>query len=366
MRLIIGLAAAWLVTSSAMAQPITIVSYNAENLFDTDDDASNPRDDTYLPLAVKDHNRQAHDARCEQFNGTSGFYVEECKTLNWDGPTYTTKLKRYADVLLAMPASPDIVVIPETENKKVLDDLVSLHLGSAGYSVVQLDTSDEPESRGIDVGVLTKLPLVGTPQGHVVDFGGAAATCGKTRDILQVTVKLPDGENLTIFGVHFPSGASPFECRVRALKQVSSLAAALPARSLAIAAGDFNVNCSESPTEGFSRLLQRGNWYASPLITHGCNAPGSTKYVDRIMDNWNTWSFLDMILVSPELSATRASEKNWFADLGSFGTVVVHPEQIMVDEDNKGFIEPRRFDPKTGRGVSDHWPVMMRLLPRRG
>lgn len=41
MRLIIGLAAAWLVTSSAMAQPITIVSYNAENLFDTDDDASN-------------------------------------------------------------------------------------------------------------------------------------------------------------------------------------------------------------------------------------------------------------------------------------------------------------------------------------
>ncbi|UIJ91787.1 endonuclease/exonuclease/phosphatase family protein (plasmid) [Sinorhizobium meliloti] len=365
MRLIICLATMWLMASSAMAQPITIVSYNAENLFDTEDDLSNPRDDTYLPLTIKDQNRQAHDARCEQFNGSTGFYVNECKTLNWDGATYSTKLKRYADVMLAMPSLPDIVVIPETENKKVLDDLVAQHLGSAGYTAVQLDTSDEPDSRGIDVGMLTKLPLVGTPQAHVVDFGGAAATCGKTRDILQVTVKLPDGENLTVFGVHFPSGASPFECRVRALKQVSSLSAALPAGSLAIAVGDFNVNCGESQTEGFSRLLQRGNWYVSPLATHGCNAPGSTKFVDRVMDNWNTWSFLDMILVSPELSATRPSEKNWFADLGSFGTVVVHPEQITVDEDDKGFVEPRRFDPKTGRGVSDHWPVMMRLLPRR-
>ncbi|MES5097833.1 endonuclease/exonuclease/phosphatase family protein [Agrobacterium sp. BA1120] len=366
MRLITVLTTTWLIATAAVAQPITIVSYNAENMFDTEDDPSNPRDDTYLPLTVKDQNRQAHDAACEKYNGPTGFYTSECKTLNWDSAIYATKLKRYADVLKAMPVLPDVVVIPETENKKVLDDLVSQHLSNAGYTAVQLDTSDKPDSRGIDVGLLTRLPIVGTPTAHVIDFGGASEKCGKTRDILQVIVQLPDSAELTVFGVHFPSGASPFECRVRALKQVSELASALPEGSLAVAAGDFNINCNEAPMEGFARLLQRGNWYVSPLATHGCNAPGSSKFTDRVMDNWNTWSFLDMILVSPELSVTRPSKKNWFADLGSFGTLIVHPEQVAVDDADKGFVEPRRFDPKTGRGVSDHWPVMMRLLPRRG
>jgi hypothetical protein len=64
MRLVTGLATIWFAASSVMAQPITIVSYNAENLFDTEDDLSNPRDDTYLPLAVKDQNRQAHGKSC--------------------------------------------------------------------------------------------------------------------------------------------------------------------------------------------------------------------------------------------------------------------------------------------------------------
>jgi hypothetical protein len=48
-----------------------------------------------------------------------------------------------------MPALPDVV--SETENKQVLDDLVSRHLQRV-FSVIQLDTSDEPISRGIDVG----------------------------------------------------------------------------------------------------------------------------------------------------------------------------------------------------------------------
>ena len=83
------------------------------------------------------------------------------------------------------------------------------------------------------------------------------------------------------------------------------------------------------------------------------------------MSNWNTWSFLDQILISQELSMTKPSQKNWFAEIGSFQTLVVHPSQYKVDEDNEGYIEPRRFDPVTKTGVSDHWPVGIRLLKRR-
>jgi hypothetical protein len=354
-----------LYSASCYGQSVTVAAFNAENLFDTADDPDNPRDDTYLPLTVKDPRRPQHDCDCEHVNEGREFFVNQCKTLDWTDQVYATKLLRYSDVIKAMPFMPDVIVIPETENKAVLEDLVSRHLSGAGYQVIHLDTSDEPVSRGIDVGILTRLPLAGAPAAHQITFGTDDDVCDKTRDILAVPLRLPDGETLHVFGVHFPSGENSVECRIRGFKKLNDLAVALPAGSLALAAGDFNINCSEAPTDAFARLLVRGNWYASPLVSHGCSAPGSAKHVDRRLYNWNTWSFLDMILVSEELSPTRASTKNWFADLGSFGTVVVHPEQIKVDDRNKGYIEPRRFDPVSGRGVSDHWPVAIRLLNRR-
>lgn len=345
------------------AETVNIVTFNAENLFDTQDDVDNPRDDTYLPLAVKAGRGTVHEQKCAEHN--SGFYLSQCKNLDWNEDVYDAKLKAYADVLLAMPSVPDVVVIPETENLKVMQDLVSRHLSGEGYAIVQLDTSDEPESRGIDVALLSKLPIVGEPTAHVVDFGRDRERCGVTRDILQATVELPGGENLTVFGVHFPSGRSPSQCRYRAFKQLSKLANDLPEGSLSVAAGDFNINCNETSSDAYARLLLRGNWYTSPVVTHGCTAPGSSKYVERLLYNWNTWSFLDQILVSQELSMTKPSQKNWFAEIGSFQTLVVHPSQYKVDEDDSGYIEPRRFDPVTKTGVSDHWPVGIRLLKRR-
>lgn len=360
---VISLILAICIPSLSVAESISIVTFNAENLFDTKDDADNPRDDTYLPLAVKTARGAAHQQICEEHN--SNFYLRQCKTLDWSEEVYSAKLKAYANVLLAMPAMPDILVIPETENLKVMKDLVDRHLSREGFNIVQLDTSDEPRSRGIDVALLSKLPIVGEPKAHVIDFGKDKDRCGVTRDILETTVKLTDGENLTIFGVHFPSGRSPKECRFRAFKKLSELANSLPEGSLSVAAGDFNINCNETTSGAYERLLYRGNWYVSPLVTHGCTAPGSSKYVERLLYNWNTWSFLDQILVSQELSMTKPSRKNWFADIGSFQTIVVHPSQYMIDEKDEGYIEPRRFDPAKKTGVSDHWPVGIRLLKRR-
>ncbi|WP_306260399.1 endonuclease/exonuclease/phosphatase family protein [Pararhizobium sp. IMCC21322] len=351
--------------SSFAKDTIDIVAFNAENLFDTIDDIDNPRDDTYLPLSVKAIMQPSHDQKCDQYNGSGSFYAKQCKTLDWSLATYNQKLKRYGDVLKAMPATPDIIVISETENKQVLLDLTQQELSSENYNIVQLDSSDEPDSRGIDVGILSKFPVVGDPVAHTIDFGNDERTCGKTRDIVQASFELPDGEPLHVFGVHFPSGRSPFICRIKAFQNLNEIVKTLPANSLAIAAGDFNINCVEAPSDAFTRLLVRNGWYASPLISSGCRAPGSSKFIERSIDNWNTWSFLDMIIVSSELSPTRPSAKNWFADLGSFSTLVVQSEQIMVDEDDKGYIEPRRFDPVSGRGVSDHFPVGIRLVNRR-
>lgn len=365
MRLATLLLALSLLSTPAAAEVVRIVAFNVENLFDTVNDVDNPRDDTYLPLSVKQMDQATHDANCETWNGPSGFFSDQCKTLDWSEEVYGQKLARLGETIIALGTLPEVIVVPETENAQVLEDLVAEALPGSGYRVVQLDTSDEPDSRGIDVGLLTTLPAAGTPTAHVIDFERDEETCGKTRDILQVPLELPDGETLHVFGVHFPSGGNPYRCRIRAMNNLNTLVAGLPEGSLSIAAGDFNVNCNEGPTDSFSRLLRIGNWYASPLVRSDCEAPGSSKFVDRLVNNWNTWSFLDMILVSSTLSPSQPSDKNWFADLGSFSSAIVTPEQITVDEDDRGFIEPRRFDPVTGRGVSDHFPVVMRLISRR-
>jgi len=368
MKLITSTAlAVGLLIAPAHADPISIMSFNVENLFDTVNDIDNPRDDTYLPLATKQANQTAHDALCDQYNSSGSFYNRQCKTLDWSEDVYATKLQRIGDVIKATGNLPDIIVMPETENPEVLGELVSEQLQGFGYSsIVQLDTSDEPDSRGIDVGMISRLPIVGTPSAHVVNFGNRdAEKCGKTRDIVQAAFELPNGETLHVFGVHFPSGGNPIECRIHALKTLNTLHATLGEDALAVAAGDFNFDCDELMTEGFRRMAFRGNWYYPAVIGTGCAAPGSSKYTDRLYDTWNTWSFLDFIMVSPELSPTRPSQQNWFADLGSFQTVTVLQNQIKTDRDDEGYIETRRFDPETGTGVSDHWPVMMRLLQRR-
>ena len=143
------------------------------------------------------------------------------------------------------------------------------HLKTEQFHVVQLDTTDEPDNRGIDVGILTQLPIVEEPKAFAVDFKRDSGTCGKTRDIVRVGLRLPDGQTLFVFGVHFPSGRSPFRCRIRAFKELNKLAKDLPAGSLAVAAGDYNINCVEGRTDAFARLLRKGNWSASPLVSAG-------------------------------------------------------------------------------------------------
>lgn len=350
--------------SASVAAPISIMSYNVENLFDAVDDPLNPHDDTYLPLALKETRAAAHVAQCEA-NGGSDFNRRQCRTLDWNEVVYATKLQRISEVIRAVPTPPDILVLPETENKKVVDDLVAA-VGVASFpTVVALDTSDKPDSRGIDVAIVSKLPLAAPAVAHKIDFGSDASRCGATRDIVEAKFVLPDNDTVTVLGVHFPSQGNAEICRIRAFQAASAIRRALGDAEQVVMAGDLNFDCTELASPMYDRLVQRGGWYLPPEIASGCNAPGSSKFVDRSLDSWNTWSFLDQILISASLSPSQPTTRNWFADLGSFQTLVATPEQIAIDEQGKGYIEPRRFDPLSGHGASDHWPVMLRLLNRR-
>ena len=111
----------------------TIAFYNLENLFDTENDPLT-YDDDRTPDG-KDH---------------------------WTEEIYQDKLKNMAKVMAEIGAdvsgnTPTIIGVCETENRKVLEDLVNQEtLVEQDYGIIQFDS---PDRRGIDVALLYKKKL---------------------------------------------------------------------------------------------------------------------------------------------------------------------------------------------------------------
>lgn len=102
----------------------TVMFYNVENLFDIYDDP-NVIDEEFLPDGVKE----------------------------WTQVKYEKKLANLEKVLYNIAASnrsfPTIIGVSEIENRRVLDDLISMpKLAPANYQIVHYDS---PEARGVDV-----------------------------------------------------------------------------------------------------------------------------------------------------------------------------------------------------------------------
>ncbi len=339
------------VSASAYAQEfhrVTVMAFNAENLFDTEDDPANTGDDTYLPLTVKQSNPD-HEANCRT-NNDSDFYVRQCISLDWNETVLASKLSALTGVLSAATPSPDIVVMPETENLGIIERLnAGLSEGGRYHTLVQLDTTSVTEDRGIDVAILSRLGLAAPAAAHRIDFGDDAELCGGTRDIVEAPLSLPDGKVLHVFGVHFPSGGNPLICRQHAMAELNRIRALLPEDALAIAGGDFNFNCSEAKGALFERMVRHGNWGVPPEVRAGCDEPGSNKHADHSFGTWFTWSYLDFVLASENMLSERPSTSGWFSNLGAFRTFVGSVQQIETN--SQGYVSPRRFDPATGNGV---------------
>lgn len=340
---------------------VTLMAFNVENLFDTEDDPANTGDDTYLPLTLKQANPD-HEANCRA-NNDIDFYAEQCINLDWSETVLDLKLDALAGVIAAAAPFPDILIMPETENPSIVSRLNDALLADRRYqTLVQLDSTSVTSDRGIDVAIASRLPLAATATAHPVDFGDHTELCRGTRDIIEAPLTLPDGKTLHVFGVHLPSGGNPFICREHALRTLNEVRRALPPDALAIAGGDFNLNCSETQGDLFERAVRFGKWGVPPEVLAGCAEPGSNKHRERSFGTWFTWSFLDFFLVSENMLAEQRSMSGWFANLGSFRTVVVSGEQLEAS--GEGFVSTKRFDPKKGTGVSDHLPVMIEIVTR--
>lgn len=326
-------------TWSPKDDSLTFMAFNVENLFDTKHDKGKD-DSTYLPLSTKQN--ESHKIGCEKLSNKR--WKDQCLNWDWSESVVDHKLQVLSEVIRKVKngKGPDILVLEEVENINILKQLNKRGLNYP--TVILIEGADK---RGIDIGLLTRLKVYKTPKLHPIPFEGVPIErVQDTRGILQVDLKLPKGEILTVFGVHFPAPFHPKEMRVQAFEHLNRLVADLPRGRLAIAGGDFNVPKRED-TDNYVGDLTSQHWIVGHKVA--CKeCPGSTYYPPN-----DSWSFLDMILWSKNFEKENG---NWKVIPESFRVENTHPEQRASTG------APKRFEIEGPSGVSDHWPLAVDIV----
>ena len=326
---------------------LTLMTFNVENLFDAVDDPGKA-DETYLPLAAKQN--ASHAALCEPLE--NDYWREQCLYWDWSEAVVEKKLTAVAGAILAAGngRGPDLVILQEVENIRILERLRNDFLADAEYlPAVLVEGTDR---RGIDVAFLSRLPLVGKPKLHKIPFEGfSRSEIDDTRGILEATFRLPDGALMTGFAVHFPAPFHPYAMREQAYEFLNLLKDDLPDDRLVFAAGDFNTTSAEVLQQSMLERYVRGRW----VVAHeqGCKGCRGTQYYSPA----DSWSFLDMILWGKP--ASRDEEPRWQLAPGSVRIANEAPGQTTADG------TPARFRLPEGSGVSDHWPLAVDIRARR-
>ncbi|MCB9024904.1 MAG: endonuclease/exonuclease/phosphatase family protein [Bdellovibrionaceae bacterium] len=331
-------------------EAISVMAYNMENLFDTQHD-DGTEDHTYLPSSQK--TSESHKRICN--NIRHGKYRDECLNMDWNENVLNRKMQRLSDVVLQVNKGkgPDILIVEEVENLRVLKMLNEKFLKAANYQTVVL--IEGFDKRGIDVGLLSRLPQYKEAQLHKIPYKGKndedQEWMDRSRGILQVNLLLPDKTKLSVFGIHFPSGSNPTYWRQQSAAYLNQLMKTLPSDVLAVAGGDFNINASEDSSHKLYQKDLGEDWMVSHLI--GCYRCRGTNYYHTKRE----WSFLDALLFHKNLDPKNGSS-NWVVDPGSVGI-----PNYSVYQKNR-FMSPARFEENSPVGVSDHWPIYGVIKPR--
>ena len=320
---------------------VTLMTFNAQNLFDNIDDPVKD-DKAYLPLAAKQND--AHRAACAEISNR--YWRAECLELDWSDEAVNHKLGVLAEVIRQVNGGrgADVIALQEIENKYILERLRNEHLADLGYrESILIEGTDK---RGIDVAFLSRLPLVGTPILHPLKIRIRQDRARDTRGILEARFVLPDGSTMTGYSVHFPAPFHPTEMRVAAYRHLQSLRATLPDDDVVFAAGDFNTTSTEDAREKLLDNYVRSDWQVAHDYCKGC--PGTYYYAP--VDNW---SFLDTIIVA------SGSTGAWQLQPGSVVIPRGVPAQTTTEVTTE--VSPARYDSAARQGASDHWPLIVTL-----
>ena len=326
----------------ATEQVVSIMTFNVENLFDTRDDPGKD-DKTFLPLAAKQS--ETHIAECNLI--TVDRWREQCLDWDWSEEVLDYKLSVVAQVILQVEngRGPDILALQEVENLAILERLRTEYLQDAGYLPGILIEGDD--LRGIDVAFLSRLQLAEPAVLYpFVPSERFADRAGDVRGVLEATFVLPDGTWLTGYSLHLPAPFHPTDLRIESYEMVNRLRDSLPEDRLAFAAGDFNTTSTEDREQHLFDRFWKPSWQLVHEECRGC--PGTTYY-----ERDDRWSFLDVI--AWRLPINRGAHTTWDIRADSVQIANRTPQQVTPNG------TPARFRLPQIDGVSDHWPLLVKI-----
>ncbi len=306
---------------SADTQSLTLVSYNAQTFFDS----------------VEDGREFA------EFKGS--------KT-RWSAQKYRTRLKRLKEILYTMgkrlgerQTLPDIVVLQEIENERVLEDFCKILSVHDSYPYVFCTPVNE--NAPFSTAVLSKYPIedfrIFTLQ--TVQDSYAA----RLRPLTEISINVGNQDEkrlIKLFSVHWKSKRgknSGTAIRILQEKQlIQKIVDTVDNTSVPfIACGDFNQSY-----ESFTDMKRFSVCWNVPSY---CNAqmtgtqPAGSYYFR------NNWEKIDHI---------------FYIDSSTSFSNGINVQKFFVMNDEP-FVEdgmPARYDVRTGQGYSDHLPIGIRFV----
>jgi endonuclease/exonuclease/phosphatase family metal-dependent hydrolase len=301
--------------------PFRVMSYNVENLFDTDDDPATD-DNEFLPAGSR----------------------------RWTQARYHRKLQQTAKVITAAGEwdTPALVALCEVENDSVLTHLLRrTPLRQQHYRYCLTHGSD---TRGINVALLyqrDKFRHIGHRPIPIPFLDSRR----RTRDILHVWGEIACGDTLDVAVCHFPSkygGEKESEPRrmlaARVLRKLCDSLAHVRRNPLLLVMGDFNDPPDSKCMQYLSgtslcNLMSAGN----PAATRG-----SHKYQ-------GDWYSIDQILIHCRMQTPEACMQ-----LVPRSARVFDPPFLLRDDKTWLGKRPLRtyYGFKYEGGFSDHLPVI--------
>jgi len=312
------------------SETFRVLSWNVQNLFDAVDDGSEYR----------------------EFDPGGD---------TWNRQLYQKRLQRTADVIIsAEGGAPDLIVLQELENPRILDDLVSGPLAGRGYRW----TLSIPGYSIIRCGILSRYPLKDI---EVSDCG----TWGirPLRPALSFTVEVP-GTSLRVAAGHWKSPrdgrAATESARCREAEALRKML--LPLLTLNPAADVLIIGDLNTPGDGLVRPAALAPWY--PELS-----PESAEAVLYRTDIPEFAGFRDGLAVffDPDPDPAAGSPGTyWYHDdwerpdraLLSRGLVdapglIFESCRTLNETAGDEFGRPFRWRTDRGEGYSDHLPLLL-------
>ena len=310
------------------AENISVMSINAQNLFDTIDDPGKD-DKAFLPIEMKQSKK--HKNSCNSI--TVNRWRMECFFQDWNEDTKNAKLQNLVKVIISFDKNgADVIGLQEIENTNILEQLFNL-LQPYGY--IDFHLLESTDKRGVDTAFISKYKI-SNPKLHYVDFSPNFETID-TRPIFEVDINI-NKKILKFYNVHFPSNWHPVQMRIESFQKLKELISSHSFPSVAL--GDFNVNNKDDKKFNIYKS-QEEFWKVAHI--EGCSSCIGTYYYGR----GKSWDFLDTIMVS----RNRGAE---FVD----GSINVFKIKFNTYK-NTG--KPQWFDSETRQGVSDHFPIVAEI-----